>query len=135
MPEPVADCRACRSASNYPRLPAERIGAGYADLRVSGATTDTIAVTSRRVCGMVRLGVAGRLSSHVLSRPLGAAGRRKGVPRPSQADAERAAAGLVGVVEETRRRAEHGRWTWSTSSRSSDPPPVPAVRPSSARAT
>ncbi|MFC9931269.1 GDSL-type esterase/lipase family protein [Streptomyces sp. NPDC127190] len=58
---------------------------------------------------MVRLGVAGRLSSYALSRPLGTAWKHNGVPRPSEVDVERAAAGLARVVEETRRRAEHAR--------------------------
>ncbi|MFD5407894.1 SGNH/GDSL hydrolase family protein [Streptomyces griseorubiginosus] len=58
---------------------------------------------------MVRLGVAGRFSSRALTRPLGSALQRKGVPRPSQADVDRAAAGLARVVEETRRRAAHAR--------------------------
>ena len=58
---------------------------------------------------MLRLGVAGRLSSHAFSRPLGITLKRRGVPRPSEADVDRAATGLVRIVEETRRKAKHAR--------------------------
>ncbi|MBZ3900360.1 SGNH/GDSL hydrolase family protein [Streptomyces griseiscabiei] len=58
---------------------------------------------------MVRLGLAARLSSRALTRPLGAAFGKRGVPRPSEDDIDRAAAGLARIVEETRRRAKDAR--------------------------
>lgn len=58
---------------------------------------------------MVRLGTAGRLSSRALCRPLATALKRRGVPRPSEDDIDRAAANLSRVVEETRRRAKRAR--------------------------
>ncbi|MFJ8780495.1 SGNH/GDSL hydrolase family protein [Streptomyces sp. NPDC102476] len=58
---------------------------------------------------MVRLGLAGRFSSGRLSRPLGTMLSRDGVPRPSEADIDRAAAGLARVVEEVRGRAGDAR--------------------------
>jgi lysophospholipase L1-like esterase len=58
---------------------------------------------------MVRLGLAGRFSSRPLTRPLGAVLKRRGVPRPSEDDIDRAAAGLARVVEEVRGRAKGAR--------------------------
>lgn len=58
---------------------------------------------------MVLLGAAGRLSSRALSRPLATALKRRGVPRPSEDDIDRAAANLSRIVEETRTRAKHAR--------------------------
>ncbi|MFE9452122.1 SGNH/GDSL hydrolase family protein [Streptomyces sp. NPDC006739] len=55
--------------------------------------------------GMVRLGLAGRLSARPWSRPLGAVLARQGVADPGPEAVGRAAAGLVRVVEAVRLRA------------------------------
>ncbi|MPY55923.1 SGNH/GDSL hydrolase family protein [Streptomyces spongiae] len=46
--EPVENRAAGRSARNYARLVAERLGAGLTDLTVSGATTETVLDTPQR---------------------------------------------------------------------------------------
>ncbi|MFD9110576.1 GDSL-type esterase/lipase family protein [Streptomyces bottropensis] len=83
---------------------------------MNGLPTDTDLVTVTAggndlgyIGSMVRLGTAGRLSSRPLCRPLATALKRRGVPRPSEDDIDRATANLSRVVEETRRRAKRAR--------------------------
>lgn len=58
---------------------------------------------------MIASGYAGRLSSRALTRPFGMLLARRGVPAPTAADVERAASGLVRIVEAVRGRVPEAR--------------------------
>jgi lysophospholipase L1-like esterase len=78
------------------------------------ADADLVTVTAggndlQYIGSMIRLGLAGRLASRRLTRPLGTMLSRGGVPRASEEDVERAASGLAGIVDEVRGRATGAR--------------------------
>ncbi|MDI2129419.1 SGNH/GDSL hydrolase family protein [Yinghuangia seranimata] len=119
--EPTANKAAARSAGNYPRLLARRLGARLTDLTVSGATTATVPEDADLVTitvggndlnyasAMFAAGFAGRLSTRRWTRPLRAVLPTATVPEPTEEDLDRAAAALVRVVIGARDRAPGAR--------------------------
>jgi lysophospholipase L1-like esterase len=78
------------------------------------ADVDLVTVTAggndlKYASSMIRFAMAGRLSSHLITRPLGALIGRGQVPRPGAADIDRAARGLASIVAAVRSRAPGAR--------------------------
>jgi lysophospholipase L1-like esterase len=94
----------------------QRLGSRVFPPQVHGlpADADLVTITAggndlNYAGSMIRFGLAGRFSGSLLTRPLGALIGRGRVPRPEAADLDRAARGLVRIVEAARGRAAGAR--------------------------